>query len=73
MLENGGETDFQTSGEHHNAFQWIQPDAPDDATAVADADTAADAQCVYPLSQTINAITFVKKIKKCKFAKGVIT
>ena len=62
-----GETDFQASGEYHNAFQWIQPDALDDATA------AADAQCVYPLSQAINGITFVMKIKKCKFAKGVIT
>ena len=72
MLENG-ETDFQVSGEHHNAFQWIQSDAPDAAATAADTDTATDVHCIYPLSQTINGITFIMKIKKWKFAKGVIT
>ena len=33
---------------HHNAFQWDQSDAPDDAAVAADADSAAAARCGYP-------------------------
>ena len=48
-----GGTDFQASGERHNAFQWMQSDAHGDGATDA-LRLTLDARCVHSLTEDVD-------------------